>query len=449
MVDCEALRMLGSPDVRNALLLNEIGVLTQDFGKLSAEFALRGRDFPHHLALRRLTRGQDPYLGPGASPLSALVRALDCGQPDGKGTLVEDIVRRKFGASAEGRGEPVRPFGQELEGILEEVRSEVGPQDQSAYERVAKLAREVWSDFAWQMKEEEAFAESEPPFVPVPQVLELLDQLPTIANVVEMLGRTWHPEGVLPPEVRQLRAVQKAVDRPASVVCAQDGESLYAVRKLFCEVLENQLLEINNIRKDGPGDLGSWFWRGRLYARREEGLAALRSFGRGDNLRDVQMESVVWLGLRIISEWAYGKVLLADADGSVRGSLWDQCRLRCALNKSGLAQAVIEGGWPQADRLSWQVLRVSLDHPDADSLEAARQVVEIDYPLGSELRRSSTEMEFTFPALQPEMAEPLLLALNAEVARLLGSDTAAVLSTSPLRLEGPGLPRVAALSTPW
>jgi hypothetical protein len=323
-----------------------------------------------------------------------------------------------------------------------------GPTDQSAYERVAKLAREVWSDFAWQTKQEEAFAASEPPFVPMPGLLELLDQLPTVANLVEMQARTWHPEHMLPPEVRQLRVVQRAVDRPGSVVCAQDSETLYAVRKLFCEVLANQLLEINNIRKDGPGDLGSWFWRSRLYARSEEGLAALRSFDRGAEAGDLQTEPVVWLGLRIVSEWAYSKVPLADADGFVRRSLWDQCRLRCALYKSTLAQALIEGGWPRGDRPSWQVLRVSLNHADRDSLDAVKQVLEIDYPLGSELCTNSTEMEFSFPALQLETAEPLLLTLNAEVARLLGSDTAAVFSTSPLRLQGPRLPRVATLSTP-
>ena len=37
----------------------------------------------------------------------------------------------------------------------------------------------------------------------------------------------------------------------------EDEGRLSEVRQLYCEVLANQLLKINNIRKNGPGDLAS------------------------------------------------------------------------------------------------------------------------------------------------------------------------------------------------
>ena len=70
------LRLLGSPDVRNAILLNEIGVLVHSVGMLSWEFIEKGTAFPHHSVLRRLTRGSDPRLASEDSLFSALHSSL-------------------------------------------------------------------------------------------------------------------------------------------------------------------------------------------------------------------------------------------------------------------------------------------------------------------------------------------------------------------------------------
>jgi len=70
------LRLLGSPEVRNAILLNEIGVLVHSVGMLSREFIEKGTAFPHHLVLRRLTRGSDPRLASEDSLFSALHSSL-------------------------------------------------------------------------------------------------------------------------------------------------------------------------------------------------------------------------------------------------------------------------------------------------------------------------------------------------------------------------------------
>lgn len=61
MPDRDALRLPGSPDVRNAVLLNESGALSYDLGKLSVRF-ISGR----------LGREKDLCLGAGANPISAI-----------------------------------------------------------------------------------------------------------------------------------------------------------------------------------------------------------------------------------------------------------------------------------------------------------------------------------------------------------------------------------------
>jgi len=77
MPDRDALRLPGSPDVRNAVLLNESGALLYDLGKLSVRF-ISGRDaFTHHLILRRLDREKDLCLGAGANPFSAIRHSIN------------------------------------------------------------------------------------------------------------------------------------------------------------------------------------------------------------------------------------------------------------------------------------------------------------------------------------------------------------------------------------
>ncbi|MDH4207418.1 MAG: hypothetical protein OEV76_00935, partial [Anaerolineae bacterium] len=274
---CEVLRVLGTPEVRNALILNEIGVLIQGLGKLSTEFVSQGHSFAHHLVLRRLTRGRDPYRGREISAEAAVLQALDACELDAAAWVAE-ALRHRLEQPAGRLRSAGQAFTLELESILDEVGSESGPQDPSGYERVARLAREVCADFQWQVQQEEAMEAIRPPFLAVDGLLEGLDELPSVANLVEMQGRTWHPQELLPPEVGLLRAIQGYLDFGWSPRSVFSEDRLYQARQLFCAVLANQLLEINNIRKDGPGDLGSWFWRSRLYATGEEGMAALRRF---------------------------------------------------------------------------------------------------------------------------------------------------------------------------
>ncbi len=450
MGDNETLRVLGSPEVRNAIILNEIGVLIHGLGKLSAEYVSTGQSFPHHLFLRRLTRGQDPYLGSDVAPQSAAIRALSARMSgDGDSPVVEDQLRRTMRLAPSVSWSSGRYSSLEAEAILDEARSELLPRDRASYQRVAGLVRRVWSGLDWQERQERAIEGIQPPFIAVGEVLESLDLLPSVADLVEMQGRTWHPVELVPPEVRLLRTIQSHLDPPLNPRCVQGEDGLYEVRKLFCEVLANQLLEVNNIRKDGPGDLGSWFWTGRLYPRSEGAVAALRSFDEGMPLNDAEREAVAWLGMRGIAEWAYSKVLLGKAGGRTRTSLWEHCRWLCALHKSGLAQALIEGRWREGARPSWRALRVVLRRPARDDLLAIRQLIEVEYPLGNALHSGESEIEFTFPAVARDTARSLLEALEAEVVRLLGSDTSVELSLTPLRGLGRRRSRAGAPSKPW
>lgn len=367
MHNCEALNTLGTPTVRNAILLNELGALLHDVGKLSEEFLTRGGDFPHHLVLRRLTRGRDAHLANGGAP----------------------------------RGDE-------------------------------KLTGRDRSNLEWQIEQEEAIASLQPPFFPGSDLVDRLDELSLVADLVEQQGRTWHPRELLSPEVRLLRAIHRLVEHDDPAPSSRDQGRLSQVRYLFCEVLANQLLEIVNIRKDGPGDLGSWFWKARLYARGEAGLAALKSFDEGLALTDQEMESVLWLGVRAIAQWAYTKVVVAQAQDGSEISLWHHCRRLCALFKSSLAGALIEGRWLEDVHLSWSRLRVALKRPDPDGLQAIKHLVEVEYPLGNEMGRSGQVIDFSFPSLEGDVAEPLTACLKAEVMALPGNVQDAELSIQPL-----------------
>jgi hypothetical protein len=419
----EALRVLGSPEVRNAILLNEVGVLLHDLGKVSAEFLSAGSVFPHHLILRRLTRGTDPFVESDLSPLPAVLWALrNCPGTDQERAVAALLSEAIDTLSGSDRAS-VRTLSNRLEASLDDLRRMETPGRLESVERVGKLAKGVLTDWSWQVDAERGLEAMAPPFLPVEGFYEGLDQLPFVADLVEKQGRTWQPEGSLPSEVRLFRAIheQEKVQGTARSRC--EAEHLAAVRGLACEVLANQLLEINSIRKDGPGDLGSWFWKSRLCAASPETMALLRGFDHGAMLEGEDRSAVRWLGVRPVARWAMDKVLLETPAGRGQTSLWQHCWKLSGLFKSSTAQALLEGLWPQGSRLSWYALTVSLDLPDPHVLHLVKELIEVEYPLGNELGRSDTEIHFTFPRLESELATSLLDGLGAEVGRLAGLKT--------------------------
>ncbi len=418
MAGAEALRLLGSPDVRNALLLNEIGVLVHDVGKLSAEFVERGEAFPHHLVLRRLTRGRDPFLASETSPRSALSHVLRNCFPVGEESLVAHLLVDALSAE---EGAWAGPLHDRLEEALSRVRRLLGPDDRAAFEKVAHVARAVANDLAWQVGREEEVAAMEPPFIAADGFHEGLDQLSFVGDLVEIQGRTWRPEAMLSPEVRLFRLLHRRerIEDVRWPTC--DLERLAGVRELSCEVLANQFLEINKIRKDGPGDLGSWFWKSRLRSRSDEAMALLHRFDQGVELDGEGREAVGWLGVRPITQWAFSKILLGKPEQGGEASLWEHCWTLSGLYKSSMAQALIEGSWPRGNRLSWCTLTIDLERPDPKAMDLLKDLVELEYPLGNELLRRDTRTDFTFPDLQSELLAPLLARLQTAVSQLVGT----------------------------
>ncbi|HUS70508.1 MAG TPA: hypothetical protein VM075_07020 [Anaerolineae bacterium] len=431
MTGREALRVLGSPEVRNAILLNEIGVLIHELGKLSTEFVSAGSAFPHHLILRRLTRGMDPSLGSEIRPLSALLYALRNYSLTDQERAVASLLGEKTDTLTGDDRAWVDAASRRLEAVLGDLRSVGAPDRLEAEERVGCLARGVLADWEWQIQGERGLEGMEPPFISTEGFHEGLDQLPFVADLVEMQGRTWHPEGLLSPEVRLFRAIHEREEVRGTPRSRCNVEHLAAVRELCCEVLANQLLEINNIRKDGPGDLGSWFWKSRLCARSEEAMAPLRGFDQGAELEGEERAAVRWLGVRAIARWACGKVLVETPRGGSQTSLWEHCWTLSGLYKSSTAHALIEGVWPQRHRLSWCTLTVVLERPDPETLHLVKGLVEVEYPLGNELRRNDTEIHFTFPGLESELSTSLLDGLRAELGRLAGGNARPQVSLGP------------------
>jgi len=420
MAGVEALRLLGSPDVRNAILLNEIGILLHDLGKLSAEFVERGNAFPHHLVLRRLTRDRDPHLASDTSPRSALSHALRNCFPVGEESTVAHLL---VDALSRDESEGAESMSTKLEEALSGVHRMVAPDHREAFERVAQLARDVRSDLAWQVEGEEVVAAMEPPFIAADGFLRGLDQLPFVGDLVEMQERTWHPAALLSPEVKLFRAIHGLEEIEGTRQSSCDLERLADVRELCCEVLANQFLEINNIRKDGPGDLGSWFWKGRLCSGSEEAMALLSGFDQGVDLEGEEREAVRWLGVRAITRWACSKILVGNSRDGSQTSLWGHCWTLSGLYKSSAAQALIEGRWPQWNRLTWCTLTIDLEPPDNGAMDVVKDLVEVEYPLGNELGRSDTGIDFTFPDLDGELLAPLLDGLRGAVGRRIGTGT--------------------------
>ncbi len=163
MSDNDGLRMLGSPDIRNAVLLNEIGVLLHDLGKLSAEFIAGEAAFPHHLILRRLSRGRDPCLGGDASSLSAIRYSLT-----------------KLNLSAEKKASPIccaerwptpdtkSPCVVILKGVggsLKQRQDKLAPAHQRTFDQVARVVREVSANLLWQRDGERDSPPSSRPYL--------------------------------------------------------------------------------------------------------------------------------------------------------------------------------------------------------------------------------------------------------------------------------------------
>jgi hypothetical protein len=448
MALCEALRLLGSPEVRNAILLNEIGVLIHDLAKLSREFVSGHDTFPPHLVLHRLIRGKDPFLGHDVDPRSAILLALrDCTLSNDEKTIA-DLLAAELSAVQDEERPLSDPFPAGLQAALHRVQRLVSPDHQGAWERVALLASGVLADLTWQTGQEERVAARQPPFVAVQGLFDGLDELSFVANLVEMGGRTWHPESLLPPEARLFRAIHKRQEIGGEPGACCPEEHLAAVRQIYCEVLANQFLEINNIRKDGPGDLGSWFWKSRLYARSEEGISLLDSFDRGASLEGEQRDTVKWLGVRSITRWAYAKIALGASEDGKWIDLWDHCWGLCGPCKSVTAQALIEGQWPEGDQLSWCTLRIDLRHSESGTLDSIKGLIEVEYPLGNEIRRTATGIHFTFPTLGDEIAIPLLEALTEAIDRLVGKGTHPELTLAPFQGGDRDAPPAQATATP-
>jgi hypothetical protein len=423
----ESLQFLGRPDVRNAILLGEMGVLIHDVGKVSAEFIQGEGAFNSNLVLRRLTRGKDELLGVDAGSWSAVVQALRMTNLRAPERLVADAVCDEItGADS---------WPDTVDAVLSTVRGKLSGHSEAAFERVAGLARETCVGLEWQTEGEKAIAAMDRPFIGVDGFYEGLDQLALVADLLESSGRTWRPAGLLSPEAKLLKAIHGPEEPPGSPTSRCDLDRLTDVRHLWCEVLANQFLEINNIRKDGPGDLGSWFWKARLNAGEETATALLGDHDRGAPLGAEERESALWLGVRPIGRWACSKIVFDDSGDRVPTSLWDHCWTLSALYKSSIAQALLSGNWPKGHELSWYSLRVGFPAGDLARLTAIKELIEIEYSLGNELFRTAAEASFTFPGLDSHLATNVLDELKLEMGRLLGMENLPELHLSPLSTE--------------
>lgn len=435
MTESGGLRTLGRPDVRNSILLNEIGVLMSDVGKLSAEFIRKGPAFPHHLVLRRLTRAKDPRLGGRASASSALRAYCDELKPGSEEDAVAQLLLNALVRNRDEAAPWSTSIQLELEKALASVRENCTAEQEQALQQVTRDVRQMSANLASQREQEEAIGAIEPPFISVEGFYEGLDQLPFVADLVEMQGRTWHPQALEPPEVKLLRTLRRRV-QPIERATALAGEGhLYAVRELYCEALSNQLLEINNIRKDGPGDLGSWFWKRRLYPAPEDTLALLDRFDEGASLCGEEREAVRWLGLRPMTKWAYSKILLSSWRSGGEISLWEHSYRLASLHKSVVAQALTTGDWPAPASVAWRVLQVGLGRPATGALEGVKALIEVEYPLGNEIHRDESSIQFTFPGLRDEKADELVRELGKDIISLVGVPLSPRISVGPMIRE--------------
>ncbi len=260
-----------------------------------------------------------------------------------------------------------------------------------------------------------------------------LDQLPFVADQLEMQGRTWHPEGLLPPEVKLLRALHEGEELAGEPKASGDEGRLAPIRQLYCEVLANQFLEIHNIMKDGPGDLGSWFWKGRLYPGAKRRWPPCAALMKGDAGRR-GAGGCALVGGRPITEWAYSKVVWGNGRWQEL-SLWEHSYELASLHKSAVTQALVEGHWPAPAQLSWRLLGVSVEPPAAEALDEIKELVEVEYPLGNELYRDEKSIHFTFPGLEDDLAAQFAETLRKEITLVVNRRLRPRIHLTPITSE--------------
>ena len=150
-------------------------------------------------------------------------------------------------------------------------------------------------------------------------------------------------------------------------------------------------------------------------------MTVLRRFDDGATLQDEEREAVRWLGLRPISEWAYGKVVLWRQEAGMEISLWEHTRRLASLHKSAIVQALITERWLDPSQIAWRMLGIGFGRTGTDTLDRVKELVEVEYPLGNELCRDGNSIRFTFPGLEDEHAEDLVGQLEREIVDIGGS----------------------------
>ena len=93
-------------------------------------------------------------------------------------------------------------------------------------------------------------------------------------------------------------------------------------------------------------------------------------------------------------------------------------------------------------------MRIGLRRLEAGILDSIKGLIELDYPLGNELRRTATGIHFTFPMLEEEIAIPLLEGLKEEIDRLVGRDAHPELTLGPSLGRAQDPPPVPNAATP-
>jgi hypothetical protein len=74
-------------------------------------------------------------------------------------------------------------------------------------------------------------------------------------------------------------------------------------------------------------------------------------------------------------------------------------------------------------------------------MDVVKDLVELEYPLGNELGRSDTGIDFTFPDLDGELLAPLLDGLRGAIGRRIGTGTRPKVTVDSFR-PGPRRERV-------
>lgn len=117
-------------------------------------------------------------------------------------------------------------------------------------------------------------------------------------------------------------------------------------------------------------------------------------------------------------------------------TLWDVSSAVAAFFKAALAKMLLEGKWTEKKDLKWRILRIALDGPAfyehvsrlpdlfarkqiiTHSLDAVRELLEQEYPLGNEVYRDEFGSAFVVPDLEGDDGQGrMLLSLIEALAR--------------------------------